>query len=91
MTIEDLTGDKENTNPTMNIYLIERVDNVGYDENAGHIIVAFDEEQVLKMAKENIYCYEKPYVWDKAVIVKLGIYGGEQKKPFCVLSDFRAG
>jgi hypothetical protein len=74
----------------MNIYLIERdaFDFLICEYNA-HVIVANDEVEVRKVAKRTDS--NKETDWDKAKITLQGIYTGERKNPFIILSDFDNG
>lgn len=74
----------------MNIYLIERdaFDFLSSAYNA-HVIAANDEAEVRKVAKKTYSNNETD--WDKAKITLQGIYTGEHKNPFIILSDFDAG
>lgn len=60
---------------------------INYDCNLGHVIVATNKAQVRELAK-SVKGDELPEIWDKAPIEKIGEYTGLKKKPFIVLTDF---
>lgn len=64
----------------MNIYLVERTDDWGYDETDSEVIVANSNRE----AKEE-------FGYPEVTCTKVGVYTGPNKKPFCVLSSFNAG
>ena len=74
----------------MNIYLIEREYHI-YMSGAynAHVIAANDEAEVRKIAKKTYP--DKETDWDKAKVTLQGIYTGEHKNPFIILSDFDNG
>jgi hypothetical protein len=74
----------------MNTYLIER-DKFDFLSSAynAHLIAANNEEEVRKVAKKAYSMNATD--WDQAKIVLLGIYTGENKTPFIILSDYNAG
>lgn len=75
----------------MKIFLIER-DGCNWDEFMAHVIAAKDEKQCVELAKkEALNSEENSTVWEKAKITYLGTYRGENKEPFVILSDFKAG
>ena len=73
----------------MKIFLIEH-DEFNYDAYLGHVIVANDETEVRKLAKEGS-ADEGKEVWDKATVTIEGEYTGTKTEPFKMLCDFRAG
>jgi len=75
----------------MRIFKIATEDhNVSCDYYSGHVIVANNEMQVRELAIE-VAADEGKEVWKTALIENVGLYTGQQKKPFVLLSDFNAG
>ena len=75
----------------MNIYLIERTDEVEYDQTHGFVIVSNDELECVQLAKGSLGHYDVSSVWDEACITLLGIYSGDLNYSHIVLTDFNAG
>lgn len=71
--------------PTM-LFLLTREDKADYDENAGFVIEARDEEQARALARDSA-ANEGAGVWDRVTCVELKPSG----VPQIILTDFRAG
>jgi len=82
----------------MNIYLVERIDRVWYDETAGMVIVAKTEEDAVKFFLEKVnedeFRYsEETLTEDRLSIRKIGVTSSDYvyDVTHSVLEDFRAG
>ena len=80
----------------MKIYLVQRTDYVGYDETAGCVVIASDEEAARGLARqtEGDYSYgnnEWAEVWDRAKVEAIGTPDESWVRTLIVLTDFRAG
>jgi hypothetical protein len=73
----------------MKIYLIQHT-HTEWDAYMGHVIVANNKEEVIKIATEKAQ-EEGKRVWKTAKITEYGQYTGDKTEPFVVLSDFNAG
>lgn len=71
------------------VYLIERIDNVGYDEYAGHVVVANSSEFARQLCIESC-ADERGDVWRNAVIKEISTTALDEA-PRIVLSSFNAG
>ena len=74
----------------MKIYKIRHT-TFDYDFYVGHVVVANNESEVRGLAKSKKDGMECADVWDVASIECVGVYAGEEMKPFILLSDYRAG
>lgn len=75
----------------LKIYLLERQDEVGWDEYAGHVIAAENEEEVIEIAQTKERGNHTDADWSKAKISLLGEYSGDSMQSHIILSDFNAG
>ena len=75
----------------MNIYLLERTDEIGWDEYSAHVIAANTVEEVRALAMEESEGCEPKKVWETATILKIGNYEGYNERPFIILSDYLNG
>jgi hypothetical protein len=75
----------------MPVYLIERTDDVDYEETASFVVVATNEQQARELAKQSEQDnYSSTYTatsWDEATVTEVKPDG----EPRIVLADFRAG
>lgn len=75
----------------MKIFKIYCNDFQGYDYYDSHVIVANNVQEVIDLAKKES-ADEGEENWDNSSIInKVGIYTGEKKEPFILLSSFNAG
>jgi len=82
----------------MNIYLVERVDRVWYDETAGMVIIAKTEKEAIKFFLDEVNEFEFKYreealTEDRLSVRKIGTTSSDYvyDVAHCVLTDFRAG
>ena len=73
----------------MNVFLIKHSERE-YDYYLGHVIIANNKDEVIKLAKKNSRD-EGEKIWDEAMITMIGEYTGNRKRAFVLLSDFNAG
>jgi hypothetical protein len=71
------------------VYLVEREDLVGYDENRAFVVVANTPDHARQLCKENA-ADEGKEVWNNALCILLA-KGAIDRTPRVVLSDFNAG
>lgn len=75
----------------MNIYLIKRIDEIGYDENAGHVVLANSIKEARLLASRRTGD-EGSKIWLDALRTKITKVGTtDYKTQRIILSDFRAG
>lgn len=72
----------------MYIYLIERTDEVCYDEYGAHVIVANNRSEVINLAK-GVCSDEGKEIWEKATITMEGKYICSAPEPFILLSSYK--
>ena len=73
----------------MNIYYLERTDEIGCDEYDSFVVVANSSQEVLKILKRDVVVAMGNL---KSVNCELvGIYVGNKNEPFVLCSSFNAG
>lgn len=71
----------------MPIWLIERTDDVDWDETQGVVVIADTPEQAVDLVKNRTKKHEDPTAWDNADISEVN----PDDEPHIVLVNFKAG
>jgi hypothetical protein len=71
----------------MPIYLVERNDNIRYDEFDSMVVIARDELHAIELVKEEDWTTTEPESWDEATVTEVS----EEDGFGVVLSSFNAG
>ena len=72
----------------MNIYYLERTDEIGYDEYDSFVVVAKSSQEVIKVIKKDIVVTMEDL---KSITCELvGVYIGNETEPFVLCSSFNA-
>ena len=80
------------------IYLLHRTDAVGYDEAAGFVVIAKDENTARELVASATYPGSGPgdegaaYWWTpRPVVIEIGVAHEDALRPGVVLRDFHHG
>ena len=73
----------------MNIYLVNRTDEVHYDQYKTAVVVANTRNEALELLKED--CYNFDETWDNFKNVEVTEIEVTTARPYIVLKDYKAG
>lgn len=71
---------------TLRIFLVERTDQVDYDEPYAHVIASHSKTEA-RIIAFNRAIDENAEVWKDAKITEIGIYTGDKQEPHIIITD----